>query len=493
LERLARIERVEAMSGESLQLIIGSELRWMANDVMMMSGLGKAGLASKQLLANLAMLGGMTDDHQLYAAVLRIAVHTDVCVDLLKGLCLALIAAGTILYTPPSEGNDFVPVISALNESAGQICRKLEADGEINSRDDVQKLVTLTSTKRYQYLDQPADKTGAESLGDGDSLFVWETLVQIAYFMGSVEAISVGAKYYYRVADSNPSLPREVRQSLSTGHGLADAIVALSLNITESPVETFEKSGKTLLGDAAWRTNGINRSGLVQCRNDAMSTLQRLSAEYSLLDKEIDKRSKPNQRTGADYSVVQQSTLTSFNRALETAHSELSKVVGYTKKVGLKIPRITSTAFGWGLLSQGLSFELLDSGNAVKTFVGMPCHWRGRADKVGRRVEAVLAKENAISELQVAASQSSSLIEKSHDELAAAMNRCAELDSLLNVYIEKNKVLEASAKSVLSSSSQVEQLEKDNKVMMLCICITFALYVYNIQYLSRCSVPALSH
>lgn len=458
----AKVERLEAMTGAALGGIFGGELRWLAADVMMMEGISKAGMASKQLLINLPLVDSVTDEHKMYAAVLRVSVHVDVCVDLLKGLSLALIAAGNILNAPPSEGNDFVPIISAVQESAASICAKLEAEGDLSSREDIQRLATVTNSSRNKFIDQPIAKRAAEPYSEADLLFIWELLVQLAYYVGSMEAIAIGSRAYYRLTDGDVNVSKDSKPHLATGLGLADAIIASSINISEEPAQKAASLGAT--GDAAWRSNGISSESLALTRNDALAALQKLSSEYSVIDKAIDQKSKPNS-SASFQSLLDTAHIVAFNKALEAAHTSLSKIIGYTKKVGIKIPRITNTMFGWGLLAQGLSFEVVESGALVKSFVSSPCNWRARADKIAQRIEAVLSKENAINEMQVGASQASSVIAAAQEERLAAVNRVAELDNLLNLYIEKNAALEQTVRDSIQAMTRAEQLDKENRAL----------------------------
>ena len=467
LEAQAKIERLDAMAGKQLTSVFAEELRWLTNDAIMMTGISRAGVAFKQLLSNLSALGNATDEHQTYAAALRVTEHVDVSVDLLKALCLALIAAGSLLYSPPSESSDFVPLISALADSAKKVCSRLETDGELNSKDSMQKLMSITSKDQYKYLDQSMSKAGQESNStETDAFFVWDLLVQVAYYLAAVEAMAIGVKYFIKLADTNLMLPREIRQGCSVGQGLTDALIGLCSHALEESSGSNSPSGKSPLGDAAWRSNGINKTSLIQIRNEALVSLQRFSGEYSLLEKEVDSRSKPVVRNDPSYAIIELSTLASLNKALENTHADMSKVVSYLKKVGVRLPNIANPAFSWGLLSQGITFDVVESSNAVKTFVASPCHWRTRADKIGQRLEDTFTKDNSLTELQTVASKSTSLVDKSKEELAAALNRCAELDKLLNVYIEKTATLEQAAKSVSFSSSKLEALEKENKVAL---------------------------
>lgn len=465
-ELQAKVERIDAMSGKHVNSIFAEELRWLANDVILMAGISKAGIAFKQLLSNLASLGTIGDEHQLYAAALRVSVHVEIGVELLRALCLALLAAGTLLYSPPNESSDFVPLVSALADSSKKVCSRLESDGELNSKDAIQKVIAITSKDQYRYLDNLASQGASDSLADTDAYFVWETLVQIAYYVAAIEAMTVGSKHFLRLAETNVVLPREVRQACSVGQGLTDALIGLCSSALEDASDK-RLAGKSALGDASWRSNGISKSNLMQIRNDALSSLQRFSGEYSLLDKEVNARSKPLTSEDPSYSIIELSTLTSLNKALENTHADLSRVMSYVKKVGIRLPHITDIKFCWGLLSEGISFDVVESTNAVKTFVASPCHWRSRVEKISQRLENVFTKENTLKELETAASQSTSLVDKSKEELTAALNRCAELDQLLNVYVEKTALLEQAVKGSTSSSSQLEALEKENKVQYI--------------------------
>lgn len=460
LEGAARLERLEAMLGPSLDRVFSEELRWLRNDADVCEGIAKAAVACGQLLLALPLVEGATDEHKTYAAVLRVAVHVDVCVDLLKGACLALAAAGAMLCAPPVESSDFVPVVSALREAASLVCAKLEADGDLSSTELVTKLSAVVSSPKHQHLDQPASK-GVEA----DPALVWEQLVHVAFYVASIEAMAVGGRHYYRLADAQGS-SGEARQLLTAGCALADAIVAASCVLSESSKGAASTKGTT--GDAAWRANGLNAGNVAQLRNDALLAMQRFSAEYSLVGAEADRHSRPAAKAAP--ALLERATLARYNKSLEALHAEVSKIVAFARKMGIRLPRITDAGLAWGLLSRGLSLEVGDA-KSVRSFDAGPCDWRARAERVAQRVEAVMSREGAIGAMQAAASSQSSAVGRKEEELAAAMNRAAELDHLLAVYVGKNAALEEGAKAAAAASSRVAGLEGEIKVRTAALCV----------------------